>query len=142
MTPQEKMRRAKPAKQVRLDYDFGGLKKGSLMFVGTPLIIDGYIRAIPFGETDTIPAMRNRLARRRGCDGTCPASTAIFVRTVAEAAVAEMAAGADESEVAPFWRIVEPDSKIAGKLDLPPTWIADRREAEREMIQASPSTQA
>ena len=87
LTACQKLHRKKEPKKVKLDYDFAGIKAGSMMFVGTPLIVDEYIRKIPAGSTRTIPALRNELARRNKCDATCPVSTAIFVRMVAEAAL-------------------------------------------------------
>ena len=61
----------------------------------------------------------------------CPVSTSIFVRIAAQAALERLEAGADLSEVTPFWRLVEPDSKIAKKLSVDSQWIADRRAAEQ-----------
>lgn len=126
----DKLNRKKSPKKVRLDYDFAGIKAGSMMFVGTPLIVDAYIRKIPPGKTRTVPAMRNELARRNRCDATCPVSTAIFVRMVAEAALEEISEGKSLAEVAPFWRILEGSDKIAGRLNVAPEWIDQQRQKE------------
>jgi hypothetical protein len=79
--------KGRPPKRVRLDKDFAGIKAGTLMFVGTPPIIDAYLRKVPPGETRTIERMRRELARAHQCDATCPVSTAIFLRIAAEAAI-------------------------------------------------------
>lgn len=131
-TATERLNTAKDSKTVVLHADFAGIKKGQKMFVGTPKIIDTYIRNIPYGETRTIARLRNEIARRRKCDAMCPVSTAIFIRIAAEAALERLNAGADLETVTPFWRLVEPDSKIARKLLVDDTWIADRRAAEQD----------
>ncbi|MEM8633754.1 MAG: hypothetical protein AAGF33_02150 [Pseudomonadota bacterium] len=126
----EKLREKKSPKTVELDYNFGGLKAGQKMFVGTPQIIADFILKIPYGTTRTVPAMRMALARRRKCDGTCPVSTAIFVRIAAEAALDDLADGKPVSEVIPFWRIISGDDKIATKLWVDPDWIDQQRALE------------
>ncbi len=130
-TAEERLNADKKHKIVILPSDFAGIKKGQKMFVATPKIVDEYIRRIPVGETRSITRMRNELARRRKCDGMCPVSTAIFVRIAAQAALERLEAGADLADVSPFWRIVEPESKIAKKLSVDSQWIADRRAAEQ-----------
>ncbi|WP_343563843.1 hypothetical protein [Kiloniella sp. b19] len=127
----ERLNAKKDHKVVVLENDFAGVKKGQKLFVATPGIIDSYIRKIPRGQTRTIERMRNELARRWSCSATCPVSTAIFVRIAAQAALEKLEAGSPESGITPFWRLVEPDSKIAGKLDVDSAWIAMKREAEQ-----------
>ncbi|MEM9278555.1 MAG: hypothetical protein AAGA76_08270 [Pseudomonadota bacterium] len=127
----DKLKRKKSPKKVKLDYDFAGIKAGQMMFVGTPVIVDEYIRKIPHGKNRTVPAMRNELARRNKCDATCPVSTAIFVRMVGEAALEELAEGKTVSEVTPFWRIIEGKDKIAQKLKVDPEWIDLQRQLEQ-----------
>jgi hypothetical protein len=95
-------------KRVKLDKDFAGIKAGSMLFVGTPQIIDAYVRKVPVGETRTIERMRRELARKNDCDATCPVSTAIFLRISAEAAIEQMNAGKSSGDVSPFWRVIEP----------------------------------
>ena len=118
-------------KRVRLDKDFAGIKSGTMLFVGTPPIIDAYLRQVPPGETRTIERMRRELARTHQCDATCPVSTAIFLRIAAEAAIEGMEAGQALAEVSPFWRVIAPDSTIARKLPLDPDWIAHQRALEQ-----------
>ena len=130
LTACEKLKRKKSPKKVNLEFDFAGIKAGSMMFVGTPMIVDDYVRKIPYGKSKTIPAMRNELARRNKCDATCPVSTAIFVRMVAEAAIEEMEEGVSAQEVAPFWRLIESGDKVAGKLKIDPEWIDHQRSME------------
>ena len=130
LTATQKLCRKKTEKKVRLEADFAGIKAGQMMFVATPMIVDAYIRAIPEGQHRTVPGMRNELARRNRCDASCPVSTAIFTRMSAEAALEQLAEGASPDEVAPFWRILRPDDKIAKRLDVGGEWIAQRRALE------------
>jgi hypothetical protein len=125
-----KLQVKKLPKRVKLDKDFAGVKAGSMLFVGTPQIIDAYVRSVPAGETRTIERMRRELARKNQCDATCPVSTAIFLRISAEASIEQLNAGKATSEIAPFWRVIEPQSTIAGKLPIDSQWIAHQREME------------
>jgi hypothetical protein len=118
-------------KRVKLDKDFAGIKAGSMLFVGTPQIIDAYIHKVPHGETRTIERLRRELARHNKCDATCPVSTAIFLRICAEASIEKINAGQSLSEVSPFWRVIEPQSTIASKLSIDSQWIAHHREIEK-----------
>jgi hypothetical protein len=65
-------------KRVKLDKAFAGIKAGGWLYVGTPQLIDAYLRGVPAGETRAIERMRRELARKNQCDATCPVSTAIF----------------------------------------------------------------
>lgn len=128
----QKMHKKKSPKKVLLEYDFGGIKAGQTMFVGTPLIVDGYIKKIPYAETRTIRGLRNEMARNNKCDASCPVSTSIFIRMVAEASIEEMNEGKQTSEVAPFWRLLTSEDKITKKLPIDPQWVDRQRELEQE----------
>lgn len=118
-------------KRVKLDKDFAGIKAGSMLFVGTPHIIDAYMRKVPFGETRSIERMRRELARKNQCDATCPVSTAIFLRISAQAAIEQMNKGIAISEVTPFWRVIDAGSTIGNKLSIDFQQLALLREAEQ-----------
>ena len=122
---------SKPPKRVRLDKDFAGIQAGTLLFVGTPPIVDAYLRKVPAGETRTIERMRRDLARAHQCEATCPVSTAIFLRIAAEAAIEDLQQGKASTEVSPFWRVIAPDSTIARKLPVDSAWIAHQRALEQ-----------
>lgn len=129
-TAKQQLEQKKEPKIKVLEADFAGMKKGQKMFVATPQIVNDYIRAIPFGETREVLVARNDLAKRNKCDTTCPVSLAIFIRIVAQAAIEEMEAGKSSSEITPFWRLVDPESKVAKKLTIDSDWIAHQRDAE------------
>jgi len=135
-TWKEKIQQPKLPKRVVLETDFAGIKAGTKLFVGTPMLIDQYIRGVPFGATRTIERMRRDLARQNQCEATCPVSTAIFIRMSAEAAIEDLNAGANADAVAPFWRVVEPESAIAKRLSVDRQWIAHQREIEQQSAQA------
>jgi hypothetical protein len=118
-------------KRVRIDKDFADIAAGSMLFVGTPQIVEHYVSLIPAGQTRSIERMRRELARKNECDARCPASTAIFLRICAEAAIEQMNAAGSALSVAPFWRVIKPQSTIAGKLPLDPDWIAHMRASEQ-----------
>jgi hypothetical protein len=54
------------------------------------------------------------------------------LRISAEAALEELAEGKSLNEVAPFWRVIAPDSKLAKKLTVGPEWLAAQRAAEAD----------
>ena len=87
------------------------------MFISTPKIIDDYIKHIPFGKSTELSTMRNDLAIDYQADKTCPVTTGIFLRIVSEASYEELKLGKGIDEVTPFWRVVNPKSKLANKLE-------------------------
>jgi hypothetical protein len=132
-----KLNAKKLPKRVRLDKDFAGIKAGSMLYVGTPQLIDEYVRKIPHGEVRTMVRLRNELARQNNCDATCPVSTAIFLRICAQAAIEKIKASYALEDVSPFWRVIDSDSNIAQKIDIDPSWIDTQRQNEAK--QKSPA---
>ena len=131
-TAREKLAVEKQIKKVVMDKAWAGMQPGDRMLVATPLMVDAYIRKIPHGKTETIPEMRDALAGAEACDATCPMSTSIFVRMVAEAALEDIADGKAVSEVSPFWRMITGQDKIAKKLNVDPAWIDQQRAMEAQ----------
>lgn len=117
-------------KRVTLDADFAGIPAGSTLFVGTPQILQTYIRKIPVGQTRTIQRLRRDIARANRCEAMCPVSTSIFLRILAEAAWDELHAGKAVHEIVPFWRVIEPGSPIAKKLRATDAWLRKQLQAE------------
>lgn len=129
-TAREKLVAKKEIKKVVMDKSWGGMQPGETMLVATPLMVDAYIRDIPHGATKTIPEMRSDLADHQNCAGTCPMSTSIFVRMVADAALEDLADGKTVSEVSPFWRMITSADKMTKKLAIDPAWIDEQRSLE------------
>ena len=68
------------------------------------------MKKIPKGSVVTQGSLRDELAKAAGADATCPLTTGIFLRLVAEASEEEAAAG--KSRVAPWWRVVRDDGRL------------------------------
>lgn len=115
---------------VVLDKPGMGLVPGQKLLISSPAEIDGVLQGILPGQAMSVAELRNSLAARHGADGTCPLTTGIFLRIIAEVALEELAAGKGIDEVAPFWRVVDPKSPLAKKLSCGPEWIKAQREAE------------
>jgi hypothetical protein len=125
-----KAQKKKEPKRVVLEKRFAGIPAGAILFVATPDIVADYVRAIPSGQTRTVEQMRRDLAKRNKAEATCPVSTAIFLRSVAEISLKRLNEGESRDDVVPFWRIIAPDTPIARRLPLDPDWIAHERALE------------
>ncbi|MBK1658699.1 hypothetical protein [Paracraurococcus ruber] len=123
-----KFQGAKPPHVVVLDKPFAGLKQGQRLFIASPALLETRIRAIPAGTTQDPATLRAELAREHGADATCPASTGIFLRIIAERALERLAAG--DPDPAPFWRVVAPASPLAAKLSCGAEFLSARRAAD------------
>ncbi|MFO0335198.1 MAG: hypothetical protein ACK53C_09275 [Pseudomonadota bacterium] len=126
----DKVAAGRASKKVVLDKPFAGIPAGSTLFIATPQIVEQYVREIPSGEARTLVRLRNELARRHRCDATCPVSTSIFLKMVAEAAWEGIQAGEPVTRVAPFWRVIEPGTPRAKKLRVDPAWLERQRAVE------------
>ncbi len=113
-----------------IDKKFADIPAGSKMFIATPKLIDDYVKHIPFGKTAELSTMRNDLAIEYQADKTCPVTTGIFLRIVSEAAFEELQSGKPIEQVTPFWRMVDPKSKLAAKLECGPDFIENQRRIE------------
>ena len=118
----ERLNKAKSPKVVILKKDFAGIRASSSMFVATPKIVDEFINKMPQGRFITMPELRADLAIEYDCDATCPVSTAIFLRVVAEAALEHLEQGATTADITPFWRVVAPGDKISARLPIDQKW--------------------
>ena len=121
---------AKSPKTVRLHTDFAGIRAGTVMDSGPPGVFASYIARIPSGETHTIERMRNELARRNDAAATCPVTTAIYHKVVAGVALDDLEKGKPLESVVPFWRLIEPGSKIARQRSCDDGMIAHFRALE------------
>ena len=129
-TATERLNKAKSPKVVILEKDFAGIRAGSSMFVATPKIVDEFINKMPQGRFVTMPELRADLAIEYDCDATCPVSTAIFLRVVAEAALEHLEQGAKTADITPFWRVVAPGDKVSARLPIDQKWLEARRQEE------------
>jgi len=123
----QKFRGAKPAHVSLLAKPFAGVPAGARLFIASPPLLEERLRAIPPGQTQSVLALRETLAREHGAAATCPTSTAIFLRIIAERALERLAAG---EQPAPFWRVIAPETPLARKLSCGPEFIRHQRALE------------
>lgn len=129
-TWQEKMLNGKEAEVKKNDYDFADIPAGSKMLIATPLIVDAYIRQIPKGHFAEIKQIRKDLAAKYKAQYTCPVTTGIFIRIVAEAAYEEYEKGKALNKIAPFWRALSLRSPSAKKLSFGIKFLQDQQKKE------------
>lgn len=99
------------------------------MYISTPQEIDLYIQSIPYGRSKTIQQMREDLAKQNQADCTCPLTTGIFLRIVAEAAFEKINQG-DGANATPFWRVIDEKASIVKKLSFDSSIINRMRNVE------------
>jgi|688.fasta_scaffold52604_4 hypothetical protein len=126
----EKLKNSKQPEVKILTFNFAGIKSGEKMLVSSPKEIAEYIKKIPSGKTKTMEEMKADLAKKHSANKACPVSTPIFLRVVSEAALEEIDSGKSQNDVTPFWRVVDPESKIATKIPLGADFIKKMRESE------------
>jgi hypothetical protein len=126
----EKLNENKASKIKRIDIDFADIPAGSNMFIATPKIIENYIQEIDFGKRIDIKTLRKDLAIAHDADYTCPVTTGIFLRIVAEANYDKLQNGDLVEEITPFWRVIEPNSALAKKLSFGQDFILQQIEKE------------
>lgn len=129
-TWQEKLHTGKKAEVKKNDYDFADIPAGSKMLIATPLIMDEYIRQIPKGRFTDIKQIRKDLAAEYKAQYTCPVTTGIFIRIVAEAAYEEYEKGKPLSKITPFWRALSAKSPSAKKLSFGLKFLLDQQKKE------------
>ena len=126
----EKLDPGREPKVVELEQDFAGVLAGSRLLVATPRIVEQYINQIPKGTSISPQTLRKDLASEYKADATCPISTGIFLRIVAEAAYEQHQAGKSLKDVAPFWRVIDEKSPTAKKLTCGVQFVKAQRAKE------------
>ena len=110
--------------------DFADVPAGTKMLIATPAIVDEYVRNIPKGTATTLQQMRKDLAAEYQADHTCPVTSGIFLRIVAENAYESYLQGKPLNKIAPFWRMIDPKSPAAKKLSFGYDFVAEQRKKE------------
>ena len=108
----EKMERPQEPKLVPITPRMSRFGKG-FMLTPTPKLVDSVIRKVPRGKLITIGTIRKKLAVEHGADVTCPLTTGIFIRIVAEAAEEARAKGG--KRITPYWRVVRDNGALNPK---------------------------
>lgn len=114
----------------KVEMKFADIPANSQMLIPTPKLIDEYIQQIGFGRKVEIKTMRKDLALMHRAEYTCPVTTGIFLRIVAEAGYEKWQLGHPLTSITPFWRVISPDSLLARKLSFGSQFIIDQRELE------------
>jgi len=95
---------------------FSDIPAGTKMLIPTPRILDNFVNKIPEGLFFNSKEIRKKLADKYKAETTCPLVTGILLRIISEAAFEEYQNNQDIKMITPFWRVVHPDSILAGKL--------------------------
>jgi hypothetical protein len=117
-----------------IDKKFADIPEGSKMLIASPPIIDEYVKSIDYGKFVEPIKMRDDLAKQYQADKTCPVTTGIFLRIISEASYEEYDNGIDLDAITPFWRIVDPKSKLASKLTCGIDFISERQMDENIVL--------
>jgi hypothetical protein len=88
---------------------FGGRR----VLVPTPLLVDALIRKVGKRKLITIKQIREQLAKDFKADSTCPLTTGIFIRIIAEAAEEDLQMG--KKRITPCWRVIKSDGSLNPK---------------------------
>ena len=126
----DKLNENKEPKIKRIGIDFADIPAGSNMFIATPKLIDQYINEIGVGKRIDLKTMRKDLAIEHNADYTCPVTTGIFLRIVAEANYEKLQQGKHLEEITPFLRVIEPNSPLAKKLTFGQVFLLEQIEKE------------
>jgi len=83
------------------------------MLIPKPLDIDALIKKVTKGQLATVTQIREKLAKVAHAHCSCPMTTGIFLRIVAEVAEEDFSNG--QREVTPYWRVIKADGSLNGK---------------------------
>jgi hypothetical protein len=113
-----------------LEKGFADLKEGDKMLIPTPRLIEAYLKNSTPGQLVDLRQMRKDLAAENHADYTCPLTTGIFLRILAEYTNEEKAAGKPIESLAPIWRVIHPRLPVWKKLSFDKNWLEDMRKKE------------
>ena len=114
-----------------LEKSWLGNPAGSKMLISTPTEISEIINKIPVGKTKTVNEIKKDLAKKHRADFTCPLTTGIFLKIIAELNFEKLQNG--EKDITPFWRVIDPTSKLAQKLSFGADFVAQQRDKENSI---------
>ncbi len=126
----EKLNSDKAPQLKVIDKAFADIPAGGSMLIATPKLIEEHLREIPEGHQTTIKALRNDLAIKNNAEYTCPVTTGIFLRTVAEAANELREKGTPVDQLPPFWRAINENSNLVHKLSFGTDFLIQMRKKE------------
>jgi len=100
-----------------------------MLFPSAQLLNDT-IRTIPEDQSVTPKELRSELARRHAASLTCPVTTTMMLRLVAEAANESYRKDASLAEITPVWRVLDGKAPALRKLTFDHGYILDKRPGE------------
>lgn len=109
---------------------FADIPEGAKMLIATPKVVDEYIKQIPKGHHTSLQQMRKDLAAEFGAEYTCPITSGIFLRIIAELAYEQYQAGTPLKKITPFWRMIDKKAPLAKKLSFGYDFVAEQRQSE------------
>ena len=112
------------------DKKFADIPEGATMLIATPAIVEAYIKNISEGVHTSLAQMRKDLAAEYHAEFTCPITSGIFLRIVAENAYEEYQEGKPLSVIAPFWRMIDSKTPTLKKLSFGTEFINEQRKSE------------
>ena len=107
-----------------------GHPAGETLLIASPQLIETYLKEIPAGQAVAVETMRRGLAAQYEANFTCPMTSGIFIRLLAEVAYEEWQGGKALSEIAPVWRVIDAKAKVLDKFTFGRDWILEQRKAE------------
>ncbi len=110
--------------------DFAGMKEGQSLLRPTALMVEEIIRQIPQGQEMSVSALRQQLAKENRVDVSCPISVGFHLRTIAEAANEALEAGAEVSDITPFWRVMNSKTAATPRLSFGTSLLKKMRQKE------------
>ncbi|MBL4758270.1 MAG: hypothetical protein JKY32_11770 [Rhizobiales bacterium] len=117
--------------QVKLaPMNMAGMKEGQIMLIPTALMVDEFIREIPAGTSMDIKTMRQKMAGKNKAEISCPITTGILLRIVAEATWEDYEQGAPVSAMTPVWRVLDATATTTKKLSFDAQFLMDQRKKE------------
>ena len=123
----EKRENQKSVQVKILQKKFADMPEGIKMLIPTPKTVDQFVKNIPTGVFLNLKSLRKELAHKYEAEMTCPIVTGISLRIISEAAFEEYEFHKDENLMTPFWRVVEPGSKLAEKLTCGINFIIEKQ---------------
>jgi alkylated DNA nucleotide flippase Atl1 len=90
----------------------GAMFPAGRLLIASPLEVQEVIRRIPAGRVLRVSDLRAALALKFRADYTCPLTTGIFLRIVAEATHEERGKA---GPMVPYWRVVRDDGELIDK---------------------------
>ncbi len=107
------------------------------MLIAKPLDVDALMRKASKGRLLTVSQIRDELARMAKVKATCPMTTGIFMRIVAEAAEEDRRAG--KKRITPYWRTIRDDGRLIEKFPGGTEAQATRLREEGLLVTPTPS---